>query len=271
MNKVSVVIPTYNRATTLPRAIQSVLAQTQPVHEILVCDDGSNDHSKEIVASFKDKRIRWLDCGRNGMPSVPRNKGIKEASGDWIAFLDSDDEWLPEKISEQLKALSDSGLKASATNCNRWVEGRNLGPFFKHHKKAIQFEDLLPVNMNICSSVMIARNILLSTSLFPEDKEYKAIEDYALWLRIATATSFCYVEEALVNYYDDPAASIRSDSNSENALRKIIFSGFTQWIKEKNIQIAAANTRKLATTIEKINKGGQPTLWERLLKRIKRN
>ena len=82
MSKVSVIIPTYNRQKTLHRAISSVLNQTYPIHELIICDDGSTDDSKLLVEQFKDQRIKWLDCGRNGMPSIPRNKGIHLASGE---------------------------------------------------------------------------------------------------------------------------------------------------------------------------------------------
>src|ERR1700739_3316319 len=103
MDKVSVIIPTYNRQNTLLRAVKSVLQQTYTVHEILICDDGSDDDSKKIITELKSEKIKWLDCGKNGMPSIPRNKGIQYSTGDWIAFLDSDDEWLPNKTETQLK------------------------------------------------------------------------------------------------------------------------------------------------------------------------
>ncbi|NBQ48494.1 MAG: glycosyltransferase family 2 protein, partial [Sphingobacteriia bacterium] len=88
---ISVIIPNYNRAAFLKQAIESVLAQTYPVLEILICDDGSQDESRSVVQAFADHRIQWLDCGRNGRPAIPRNKGVQRAKGQWLAFLDNDD------------------------------------------------------------------------------------------------------------------------------------------------------------------------------------
>src|SRR4051794_13419670 len=101
-NSVSVIIPTWNRAATLGPAIQSVLNQTYPPREVLVCDDGSTDNSVDVVAQLDDQRIRWLPGGRGGRPAIPRNRGIGAATGEWLAFLDSDDEWLPDKLERQL-------------------------------------------------------------------------------------------------------------------------------------------------------------------------
>ena len=90
---VSVIIPTWNRAHTLPRAIESVLSQSLPILEVLICDDGSTDGTAEAVMAMarQDPRIRWLPGERGGRPAIPRNRGIRESRGEWLAFLDSDD------------------------------------------------------------------------------------------------------------------------------------------------------------------------------------
>lgn len=95
---VSVVIPTYNRAHLVGRAIQSVLNQTYQDFEIIVVDDGSTDNTEEVVKSFNDPRIRYIRHDQNRGGSAARNTGIKMARGEYIAFQDSDDEWLPEKL-----------------------------------------------------------------------------------------------------------------------------------------------------------------------------
>ncbi|HTF03668.1 MAG TPA: glycosyltransferase family 2 protein, partial [Bacteroidia bacterium] len=118
MSTVSVIIPTWNRAHTLGAAVKSVLEQTHPVLEILVCDDGSTDHTEQVLASFNDPRIRIVKGPRAGRPAVPRNRGIAEATGDWVAFLDSDDTWLPTKTEKQLNALSHA--HAMIACCNAW-------------------------------------------------------------------------------------------------------------------------------------------------------
>src|ERR1700722_8506374 len=102
--KVSVVIPTYNRAATVPRAIESVLAQTVTDLEVIVVDDGSSDDTGKVLREMFGDRIRYYSQANQGA-SVARNKGVEEARGEWIAFLDSDDLWEKEKLEWQLKAV----------------------------------------------------------------------------------------------------------------------------------------------------------------------
>ena len=104
MPKVSVIIPTYNRSKYVTKAIDSVLAQTYRDFEIIVVDDGSTDNTKEVLKPYTD-RIKYLYQENTGV-SAARNAGIRAAGGQWIAFLDSDDEWLPEKLSIQMDYLS---------------------------------------------------------------------------------------------------------------------------------------------------------------------
>lgn len=269
MGKVSVIMPTYNRENTLLRAVNSVLQQTFPVHEILICDDGSTDNSRNIISSINDPKIKWIDCGRNGMPSIPRNKGIQAAGGEWIAFLDSDDEWLPKKIETQIKTLKAAAGLASSTEAYRIVNNANKGPIMTWKKNKITFSDLLAVNINICSSVLISKRLLEDVSMFPEEKEYKAIEDYALWLRIATRTSFCYVDEPLVNYYDDPTITVRTNYTNVWDLRKVVFSGLIQWIEKNRVKLEPAENSQLEEVYKEALAGGKTSLWKRIKKRIK--
>ncbi|MCU0749637.1 MAG: glycosyltransferase [Akkermansiaceae bacterium] len=109
MKKVSVIIPTYNRASQVPGAVESVLAQTWENCEVIVIDDGSKDNTSEVLAPFMD-RIRYVKT-ENGGVSAARNRGILEADGDWIAFLDSDDTWDPDKLAKQITAMESTGAK----------------------------------------------------------------------------------------------------------------------------------------------------------------
>jgi glycosyltransferase involved in cell wall biosynthesis len=103
---VSVVIPTYNRASLLGRAIKSVLEQTYQDFEIIVVDDASTDNTEEVVRNLRDRRIRYLRHEKNRGGSAARNTGIRAAWGQYIAFQDSDDEWLPEKLKKQMEVLA---------------------------------------------------------------------------------------------------------------------------------------------------------------------
>ncbi|MGH8528228.1 MAG: glycosyltransferase family 2 protein [Nevskiales bacterium] len=102
---ISVILPTYNRAHLLPRAIGSVLAQSYRNLELIVADDASTDRTAEVVNAIRDARVRYLRCPRNGGPGYARNRGIEQARGDYIAFQDSDDVWLPHKLALQMQAL----------------------------------------------------------------------------------------------------------------------------------------------------------------------
>ena len=210
---VSVVIPTYNRKDSLLRAINSVLRQTVPVLEVLICDDGSTDASKEAVLGLNNPIVKWLDCGRNGRPAIPRNKGILAATGEWVAFLDSDDVWLPEKIEKQLGVMLTQRCLASSSNAFRVMPtGARSGVYIKLDRDRITFDDLIVSNWVICSSAIVSRTILQSAGGFPESELLRAAEDYALWLRISLHTNFAYVAECLMEYTDDSAHSIRADA-----------------------------------------------------------
>ena len=106
--KVSVIIPTYNRAHLVGRAIRSVLNQTYQDFEIIVVDDGSTDNTEEVVKSFNDPRIRYIRHEKNRGGSAACNTGIRAARGEYIAFQDSDDEWLPEKLEKQMQVFENT-------------------------------------------------------------------------------------------------------------------------------------------------------------------
>src|SRR6202008_6231 len=141
-----------------------------------------------------------------GRPAIPRNRGIKLAKGNWIAFLDSDDDWLPGKIEKQLAAAQKNNCLASCTNAFRVLPGQGrTSAYLQLKEKIISFGRLINTNFVICSSAMLHRSALEKTGGFPEDEKLKAIEDYALWLRISTVTDFAYTDEPLVDYLDDAA------------------------------------------------------------------
>jgi glycosyltransferase involved in cell wall biosynthesis len=111
IQSVTVVIPTYNRERDIKRAVESVLSQTYRELKVIIVDDGSTDNTEQIVRSIHDTRIKYIKCETNSGPSAARNLGIQCAKGEYIAFLDSDDEWLPSKLEKQvalLRSLSDS-------------------------------------------------------------------------------------------------------------------------------------------------------------------
>lgn len=228
---VSVIIPTWNRAHTIRAAVESVLTQSFPVYEVLVCDDGSTDGTEAIIRSFNDTRVQFVTGKRAGRPAIPRNRGIAKAQGDWLAFLDSDDSWTADKLEKQFAAIRKHNTRAACSNAARIVpEKGNMGDYLGITNEKLSLHNILPVNYVICSSALVKTELARSAGGFPESEELKAIEDYALWLRIAARTDFAYCTEALVNYTDDAENSIRSGTK-EFEQRENVMRDFYQWYR----------------------------------------
>jgi len=197
MTKVSVIIPTFNRAHLVGRAISSALFQTFENYEILVVDDGSTDSTGKVVAQF-GSRIRYIPLGTNRGVSAARNAGIRESSAPYIAFLDSDDYWLPEKLSAQIRFFQDDPEVLICQIEEHWIRrGRRVNPGKIHQKPS---GDIFSPSLRLClvspSAVMISRSLLDETGLF--DETLPACEDYDLWLRIAARYPIPLIERPLV-------------------------------------------------------------------------
>lgn len=234
MKKVSVIIPVWNRADLLKRAINSTLNQSFPPLEILVCDDGSTDNNFEIIKSLNNPKVKWIAGKHSGLPAVVRNRGIRKSKGEWLAFLDSDDEWLPTKLEKQLTFAQQNELLAVSSNAFLIRKQNNFGKILDFSKSVIAFRDLLNTNFIICSSVIIHKSLLKKCEGFPEGPSLIATEDYALWLRIATQTYFGYIREPLM-YYNDNIHSVRTKGPQTLIEQKeIVYKNFLRWIKHKN-------------------------------------
>ncbi|MEE9611550.1 MAG: glycosyltransferase family 2 protein [Desulfatiglandales bacterium] len=184
MTAVSVIIPTFNRARKVVRAISSVLFQTFTDYEVIVVDDGSNDGTADSLAPFR-QHIKYLPHHRNLGISAARNTGIKASSAPLIAFLDSDDYWLPEKLSVQIEFFSQNSKAMACQTEEIWIrKGVRVNPRKKHLKPS---GDIFEPSLKLClvspSAVMVKRSVLGEVGPFDED--LPACEDYDLWLRIS--------------------------------------------------------------------------------------
>lgn len=212
---VSVVIPTYNRAHLLGRALQSVLLQTYLDYEIVVVDDGSTDHTLEVVKTFQDDRVRYLRFERHCGPSRARNVGIQAARGEWIAFLDSDDEWLPRKLELQMARLQGTqDLRVAAVYCVcDELEGstRRTVPSSGVLHEGDVFDHLLRNRRPPTASAYIAkRSSLLGVGGF--DEGFPSSHDIDLWLRFSRAGNhFVAVNEPLVIKHNHVGPRISND------------------------------------------------------------
>ena len=156
---ISVVIPTYNRAELVLRALRSVLAQTRPAEQVIVVDDGSTDDTGPLVR-IQFGSVDYLAQENRGV-SAARNRGIEVATGEWIALLDSDDEWLPEKLERQMACLEQEPDYRLCHTDEIWVRrGRRVNPRRKHAKQGGWiFRDCLPLCAISPSSVLIHRSV----------------------------------------------------------------------------------------------------------------
>lgn len=199
---VTVIIPTYNRALLLPRAISSVLKQTMSDLELLVVDDGSTDGTAAVVRALGDRRIRYLPQANAGVAAA-RNRGMREARGELVAFLDSDDEWSPHKLARQVACLQQAPAEVGLVYTGTVDDDGQGGLSVKvaHHRG-----DLSRVLMraNVLhgggSNVLIRRRVVATVGFF--DETLPAIEDYDYWLRAAQFFHVEHVAEPLAHYHD---------------------------------------------------------------------
>ena len=196
---ISVIIPTYNRAHLVTKAVDSVLSQTYKEHEIIVVDDGSSDNTRKVLEPYMDK-IRYI-YQKNAGVSAARNTGIKAASGPWIAFLDSDDSWLPEKLSYQMDCINRTKTKVCFTNVEIYEERANKKASKVKYKEEIfnePFELILQKPFAAYIPTMVAEKKLIEyVGCF--DEQLKVSEDTNLIYHLAFESPFAYIYTPLVH------------------------------------------------------------------------
>ena len=199
-DKISVVIPTYNRANLLDRALKSVMAQTRTADEIIVVDDGSIDGTAMLIESTYKNSVEYL-CQPNRGVSSARNTGIRKAKGNWIALLDSDDEWKADKLELQLAALQKQPEYDFCHTNEIWIRnGKRVNAMTKHEKSGgYIFENCLPLCVISPSAVIIRKTVFDENGLF--DEELPACEDYDFWLRYCCEKPVLYLDKPLLTKY----------------------------------------------------------------------
>lgn len=195
---ISVVIPTYNRYEVLKRALASVYAQTHQPKEVIIIDDGSIDETSQIIKLFPE--VKYFYQENSGVSSA-RNLGIKKAKYEWIAFLDSDDEWHPEKLKQQVEFHNSNPEILISYTDEKWIrEGREI----KLPKKYCKYGgDIFKECLSYCiiapSATVIHKNLLDKVGFFDESLE--VCEDYDLWLRVAVENEIGLVNKKLITKY----------------------------------------------------------------------
>lgn len=225
---VSVVIPAYNRAGSIRLAVESVLRQSFGDFELLVVDDGSTDGTQDAVRAIPDPRLRLIETPRNMGASAARNLGIEEARGAWIAFQDSDDEWLPLKLERQMARLSAPGADYVAAYCGMMILGEPFGPpdapagrlrarYFPDPEETAVEGDILPALLRtslISTQTLVARRDRLR-EIGGFDPCLRALIDWDCVLRLAPLGPIAFVDEPLVLQRFSP------DSITRDRLRKL--------------------------------------------------
>ena len=200
--QVSVIIPTFNRAETLPRALESVLAQKGMSFEVFIVDDGSTDGTQKLVEKIAcGKPDIHYDFQANQGPSAARNLGIKKASSPFLAFLDSDDEWLPGKLKAQLDFFGENSDFLICQTKEIWIRsGKRVNLMKKHQKSGGDiFERSLKLSLVSPSSVMMRREFFDRVGLF--DETLPVCEDYDLWLRASARFPIGLIKKPYVIKY----------------------------------------------------------------------
>lgn len=200
---VSVIIPTYNRAFTLKRAIDSVLHQTYKELELIIVDDGSTDNTVEIIHSYRDNRINLVCLSENCGANIARNTGIKLAKGEYIAFQDSDDEWLENKLEIQINYMEQTDKKVCYCSYTLYEDNKktivpdpfeDIEQYGEKIKKTLRKGNVVPT-----PALVIHRQVVEKAGMFNE--KMRRLQDYEYVIRICQYYEIAYINKPLVNAY----------------------------------------------------------------------
>lgn len=265
--KVSVIIPTYNRGWILREAIDSVLAQDYTDYELIVVDDGSTDNTREILGSY-GRDIIVLRQPNQGV-SAARNRGIAESCAQLVALLDSDDLWLPQKLTRQLAFFQSNPDAMICQTEETWVRnGVRVNPKKRHHKlSGLIFEPSLALCLVSPSAVMIRKTLFDTVGLF--DESLPACEDYDLWLRISCRYPVFLIDEPLIikhgGHQDQLSKAAGLDKYRIQSLKQLIDTGqLSKSQQDAAIKTLQQKCRVYAGGCRKRGRNGEASHYEEL-------
>ncbi len=219
--KVSIIIPAYNSMKFLPETLASVWQQTFSDFEVLIVDDGSSDNIKEWVSQIDDARLKLIAQVNQGA-SAARNTGIKAARGEYIAFLDADDIWMPTKLETHVSYLDknpDVGLVYSWTAITD-AEGKPTGRVMTPADEGDVWKKILVRNIVVCPSVLVRRCCFDKVGLFIDSLRFN--EDWEMWIRIASQYQFAVIKEPLVYYRQHPNNTSKKWQSMQDGYKFVI-------------------------------------------------
>jgi glycosyltransferase involved in cell wall biosynthesis len=259
---VSVVVPTYNRESTIVRSINSILEQTYQNLECIIVDDGSSDHTKDVVSQIEDSRVRYIKLNQNRGPSVARNVGIRESRGDYIAFNDSDDLWLPDKLEIQMAKL-EAEAEAGMIYCSYLYrkDGKEYQvPSEKCTQEELEgeiFASLWDSNKIGTPTILIKKECIKSCGAFSENLH--SLEDWEFVLRISRKYKISYVNKILVHTHYSPKGVNEQYELQVEAIWQIM--NQYQQVKGNDPQMVRLLLHKLAL----ISEEDRIAYWEEIL------
>lgn len=229
---ISVIIPTYNRAHTIKRSVESILNQTYSDLELIIVDDNSTDNTYDIVKSITDDRIKYIKLDENKGPSFARNTGIENSKGEYIAFQDSDDEWVFDKLEIQLKCLKDNNADFVFSSFNRYYKDTVMIIPDRDISNGTIFENLMYGNF-IGTPTMFGKKECFDKEKF--DLNLPSLEDWDLVIRISSNYKVHFINKVLVNVYNSDSGEMRNLKNGFNAIIYMILKYYDSFKNNKNI------------------------------------
>ena len=232
---VSIIMPSYNTGRFIKETIESVLAQSYPTWELIIVDDCSTDNTDEVVNQYlADERIRYIKNDTNSGAAVSRNRALREAKGKWIAFLDSDDLWEPEKLQKQISFMRDNGYHFSYTNYIEIDEESKVNGKSVTGPKRISKHGMYNYCWMGCLTVMYDADTVGLIQI----ADIKKNNDYAMWLKVCKKANCYLLDESLARYRK------RSGSISNHGYMKLIKWHYKLYreAEKKNVVVSTINT-----------------------------
>ena len=269
--QVSVIIPTYNRGWILREAVDSVLAQEYTDYELIVVDDGSTDDTREILDSYGQDLFVFQQPNKG--VSAARNRGLAESRAQLVAFLDSDDLWLPQKLTRQVEFFTINPAALICQTEETWVrDGVRVNPKKRHHKfSGMIFKPSLALCLVSPSAVMIRKTLFDTVGLF--DESLPACEDYDLWLRVSCRYPVFLIDEPLIikrgGHEDQLSKAAGLDKYRIQSLKKLIESGpLTESQKHAAIKTLQEKSTIYAGGCRKRGREDEAKYYEELVRSI---
>lgn len=236
MGLVSIIMPSYNTGRYISKSIESVIAQTYKNWELIIVDDCSTDNTDEVIEQFiNDKRIRYLKNEHNFGAAVSRNRALRESNGKWIAFLDSDDLWMPNKLMLQLDFMMKYGYHFSYTNYLEIDEGGKSNGITVTGPKRITKTGMFNYCWPGCLTVMYDRDFIGLLQI----QDIKKNNDYAMWLKVCRKADCYLLNRVLAKYRKG-----RKESISNNSIKTMIIWHYKLFrgVEEKGVMVSIFNT-----------------------------